>query len=184
MNAPTQKDFVALIAKHVDGFKEFAENFGRSRFLVYESEITAPDETDRAHEEEVAEMEAIAAAFRCEIKQEGNQFELYFYMDDRNPGGFLEIVDAGMPAPLAGGDEGTSHKPDGSTYNSPTPYQNWHDPVPGYAKPATGVINEIRTMLATLFRQHMKEAIDASKKEILDLVKQYTSERIQNAVKG
>ena len=105
-------------------------------------------------------------------------------MDDRNPGGFLEIVDAGIPAPLAGGEKGTSHNPDGSTYNSPTPYQLWDEPVPEYAKPATGVINEIRTMLATLFRQHMKEAIDASKKEILDLVKQYTSERIQNVVKG
>lgn len=184
MNKPTKADYLALIAKRVPDFKQFAENFGRSRFLVYESEIQAPDEGPVAYEKEVAEMEAIAQAFRCEIVQIDNRFELYFFMDDRNPGGFLEIVDAGMPAPLLGGDNGTAHNPDGSTYNSKVPYQLYGTPWPGYAKPATGVINEIRTMLATHFRTYMKEVIDASKKEILQLVKSYVAEQVQNAVKG
>ena len=97
---------------------------------------------------------------------------------------FLEIVDAGMPAPLAGGDNGVSKNPDGSTYPSPTPYQLWDEPVPGYAKPATGVINEIKTMLSDLFRVEFQDAIQSSKAEILQLVKEYAAERIRSATGG
>lgn len=179
MSAPKQEDYLRIIASKLNGFETFAENFGRARFLVYESEIQAPDEDGEAFAEETAEMEAIAAAFRCEIKQSGNRFGLYFYMDERNPGNFLEIVDSGMPPPLAGGDHGYSHKPDGSVYPSPTPMERWDEPVEGYAKPATGVINEIQTMLTELFRQRIQEAVEESKQEILGLVKQYTVQCIR-----
>lgn len=176
-----QERFIQLVTTKLEAFKTFAEDFGKSRFLVYETEIQAPAEKADAYEREKAEMEAIADAFRCEIHIENNAFTLYFYMDDRNPGHFLEIVDAGMPAPLAGGDEGISQNPDGSTYNSPTPYKHWHDPVPGYAKPATGVINEIRTMLADLFKQEAEEAFRSAKAEIGPTVKQYVSEQLRAA---
>ena len=174
-----QEKFVQLATSKLDSFKSFAEDFGKSRFLVYETEIQAPAEKADAYKKEVAEMEAIADAFRCEIKVEDNALTLFFYMDDRNPGHFLEIVDAGMPAPLAGGDHGISHNPDGSTYPSPTPYRDWDKPVPGYAKPATGVINEIRTMLADLFKQEANEAIKAAKAEIGPIIKQHVSDKLK-----
>lgn len=184
MSAPTQKDFMAIIMSKLSGFEQFAENFGKQRFLVYKSEIQAPDENGEARDKEISEMEAIADEFKCEVIQEGGKLTLRFYFDKHNPGGFLEIVDGGMPAPLAGGDHGTSHNPDGSTYPSPTPYQRWDDPVPGYAKPATGVINEIKTMLADLFKSEVSDAIDSGKKEILQLVKNYTAERIRSVIGG
>lgn len=184
MSAPTQQDFIAIIQSKLSGFEQFAEDFGKQRFLVYKSEIQAPAEKANAFIKEAAEMEAIADAFKCEIRQDGNNFSLYFYFNERNPGGFLEIVDAGMPAPLAGGDNGISHNPDGTTYSSPTPISLWDKPVLGYAKPATGVINEIRTMLSDLFRTELKEAIAASKQEMLQLVKKYTAERISAAIGG
>ena len=184
MSAPTQQDYISIIKSKISGFEQFAENFGKERFLVYVSEIQAPAEEPEAFEKEKDEMEAIADAFKCEIQIDENTFTLFFRFDERNPGNFLEIVDAGMPAPLAGGDHGTSHNPDGSTYASPTPIQHWDDPVEGYAKPATGVINEIRTMLADLFRTELNEAISAGKQEILNLVKEYTAERIRNVAGG
>ena len=184
MSAPTQQDYIAIIKSKLSGFEQFAENFGKERFLVYKSEIQAPDESGDAFEKEVEEMEAISDAFKCEVRVEENTFTLFFYFDERNPGGFLEIVDAGMPAPLAGGDQGTSHNPDGSTYQSKTPIQLWDKPVPGYAKPATGVINEIRIMLSDLFKTEMHEAIASGKQEILNLVKNYTAERIRTVTGG
>lgn len=184
MAAPTQEDFVNLISGKIQDFIPFAENLARARFLIYESEIAAPDEKGDAYEREVAEMRAIAEAFRAEIQQSDNSFALNFYMDERNPGGFLEIVDAGMPAPLAGGDEGVSRNPDGSTYLSPTPQWLWDTPVPGYAKPATGVINEIRTILRDMFRQYVNEAIEIAKKEFMVLLKTYVSEIISAATGG
>ncbi len=184
MSAPTKQDFIAIIQSKISGFEQFAENFGKQRFLVYKSEIQAPGEKNLALIKEEQEMEAIADAFKCQISQEDGKFTLHFYFDEHNPGGFLEIVDAGMPAPLAGGDHGTSHNPDGSTYESPTPYQRWNEPVPDYAKPATGVISEIRMMLADLFRSEVNDAIAAGKKEMLQLVKNYTSERIRAVTGG
>ena len=80
MSAPTQEDFVNLIAGNLQAFVPFAENLGKTRFLVYESEIGAPDEKAGAIAMEQMEMEAIADAFRCEIVQSDNQFSLNFYM--------------------------------------------------------------------------------------------------------
>ena len=171
MTADIKDIIFGIIASKIESFKELAENFGKSRFLVYKSEMHAPDESGEAHRKEDEEMEAIADSFRCEIKQDGGQFSLFFYMDERNPGGFLEIVDAGMPPPLAGGDNGTSRNPDGSTYPTPTPINRWNEPVPGYAKPATGVINEIHIMLSDLFRIALSEAIESSKEQISQIIK-------------
>ena len=184
MSGLAKQDLITIIQSKLSGFEQFAENFGKQRFLVYKSEIQAPGETVSALEKEEAEMEAIADAFKCQITQENGKFTLHFYFDEHNPGGFLEIVDAGMPAPLAGGDHGTSHNPDGSTYGSPTSQSRWNDPVPDYAKPATGVISEIKMMLADLFRAEMNEAIEAGKKEMLQVVKDYTAERIRAVTGG
>lgn len=178
------EQFIQLISAKLQSFKPFAEAFGKSRFLVYESEIQAPDEKADAAAAEAAEMEAIANAFKCDIVLNNNTFTLFFFMDERNPGHFLEIVDAGMPPPLAGGDEGTAHNPDGSTYQSSVPYQLWGQPVPGYAKPATGVINEIRTMLADLFRTEMQEVISSSKSEFMKLTKEEVANRLKGVMGG
>ena len=184
MSAPTYQDYITAIVSKLSGFEQFAESFGKERFLVYKSEIQAPEEKADARIREEAEMEAIADAFKCEIIQEESRLTLFFYFNERNPGHFLEIVDAGMEPPLAGGDHGISHNPDGSTYRTPTPKSRWETPVPGYAKPATGVINEIRIMLSDLFRAAVNEAIVSAKQNMLQSVKNYVSERIHNVTGG
>lgn len=184
MSTTLNDSILSIVASKMDDFKLFAENFGRSRFLVYKSEVHAPGENDFAYDKEDAEMEAIADAFRCEIIQEDQKFTLFFHMDERNPGGFLEIVDAGMPAPLAGGDHGTSHNPDGTTYASSTPKSRWNEPVPEYAKPETGVINEIRTMLQTLFHGFFTDTVKDSKAEILKAMKQQVASRLKSVTGG
>lgn len=185
MNAPTHQDYLNIIKSKLSGFTQFAEAFGKERFLVYKTEVHAAGESEENWALEDEEMEAIADAFRAEIKEENSSFSLFFYFDGHNPGHFLEIVDAGMPAPPAGGQNPpVALNPDGSTYTSRAPIQIWGEPVPEFSKPATGVINEIRTMLADLFREEIKEAIESSKKEILELVKTYTAERIHNVIGG
>lgn len=184
MSSPNKDQYLSIIKSKMSGFEQFAESFGKQRFLVYKSEVHAPAEKAMAHIKEDTEMEAIADAFKCEIVQTDGTFTLFFYFDERNPGNFLEIVDAGMPPPLAGGHRGISKNPDGSTYKTPTPIERWLDEVPGYAKPATGVINEIRMMLSDLFRSEMNEAIESAKQDILQLVKDYTAERMRAAIGG
>ena len=190
-----KNDATMVIYKKLEDFIPLAENLGRSRFLVYESEVHASGEDSLAHEKEDAEMEAIAEAFRCEIKQSGGQFSLFFYMQERNPGGFLEIVDAGMPPPLVGGEDGTAHNPDGSTYQSKAPLAAYGLPLdgstsfgrtvlPDYSKAGTGVINEIKTMLQSLFHDFFIEAVGEAKQEIMELAKQEVLERLHNSLGG
>lgn len=184
-----KSEVTAIVYDKLKGFIPFAESLGRSRFLVYESEVHAPDESELAREKEDTEMEAIAESFRCDIKQAGEHFSLFFYMEERNPGGFLEIVDAGMPPPLVGGDNGIAHEPDGSTYKSKAPIAQWGQPLdgngkPDYSKEGTGVIKEIKTMLKSLFHDYFNDAVKEARTEILTLAKQEVQSRIHNALGG
>lgn len=190
-----KNDIISIVASRLNEFIPFAENVGRSRFLIYKSEVHASGEDELAKEKEDAEMEAIAEAFRCEIKNEGNQFSLYFYMEEHNDGGFLQVVDAGMPPPLVGGDGGTAHNPDGSTYQSSAPLSAYGLPLdgsttfgrttlPDYSKEGTGVINEIRMMLQTLFRSFFIEAIEAARQSIVDTLKAQVTAELITAIGG
>lgn len=178
MSRPTQEDFLNIIKGKISGLEQLAEQIGKSRFAVYKTETYA------GNEKEAAEFDAIMDAFKCEIKQDGNSFSLYFYVDEHNPGGYLEIIDSGMDAPLAGGKGGISTNPDGSTYDSPTPRYRWDEPIPEYAKPASGVIEEIYTIVRSLFHTEFRQAVDDSKKEIMAMVKDYVAERIRAAASG
>lgn len=195
LSTTLKSDILAILQTRLNDFIPFAESFGRSRFLVYKSEVHASGEDGAAHEREDAEMEAIANAFRCEIKNDNGRFSLFFYMAERNPGGFLEVVDAGMPAPPVGGDGGIAHNPDGSTYQSKAPVAAYGLPLdgsttfgrtvlPDYSKEGTGVINEIKTMLKILFHDYFIEAFSDAKSEITTVAKEYVQERIHAAIGG
>ena len=178
MGRPTQEDFLNIIKGKISGLEQFAEQIGKSRFAVYRTETYA------GNEKEEAEFDAIMNAFKCKIQQNGNSFSLFFYMDEHNPGGYLEIIDAGMEAPLAGGKGGISTNPDGSTYDTPTPRYRWDEPVPEYAKPGSGVIGEVYTIVRDLFQTEFRQAVADSKQEIMALVKDYVAERIHAAAAG
>ena len=188
MSEDIREKTMSLIEERLSSFIPFAEQFGKSRFLVYKSEVHASGEKEEAWEAEDVEMEAIADSFRCEIRRNGNTFSLFYFMDERNPGGFLEIVDSGMPPPLVGGDNGTAHNPDGSTYKSNAPLYAYGLPLdgsdgrPDYSKEGTGVIHEIKTMLKDLFSDYFHDAIADSKKEIMETVKKNVQERIHKAI--
>lgn len=164
-------DVASIISEKVMAFQDIAVQFGKSRFLV------CMDEYGK-NSKEAETVERISNSFRCEVVQDGQAFLLYFHMDEDDPGGYLEIIDGGMPAPLAGGHHGTSHNPDGTTYASPTPVSKWNEPIEEYAKPASGIIYEIKTMLADLFKDAVKAAISESKSEILNIVKAQVKERL------
>ena len=178
MGRPTQEDFLNIIKSKITGLEQLAEQIGKSRFAVYKTEKYA------GNEKEIEEFDAIMDAFRCKIEQNGNSFSLFFYVDEHNPGGYLEIIDEGMDAPLAGGKGGISTNPDGSTYDTPTPRHLWDVPVYKYAKPGTGVIEEIYTIVRSLFQTEFRQAVSDSKQEIMAIVKNHVAERIQAAAAG
>lgn len=171
---------VSLVGDRLEDFKITAENFGKSRFMVYQSEYGK-------NEKEVDAMQAIAEGFRCEIQRVDNSFTLMFYFDENDPGGYLHIIDAGMPTPLLGGDRGTAHNPDGTTYLSKVDINLWGQPAnrpEDLAKPASGVINEIKVMLADLFNQYFQDVLDLARNEIMQLVKQEAQERLSSVLGG
>lgn len=193
MKEEVKDQILSAINERLSEFIPLAEQLGRSRFLVYESEVHAPGETEAAYEREDTEMEAIAESFRCEIKQSDNQFSLMFYMQERDPGGFLEIVDSGMPPPLVGGDNGAAHNPNGTIYPSDAPKAAYGLPLdgmtrfgktilPDYSKEATGVIHEIKTMLKDLFHGYFQDAITEAKNEILQAVKEDVKSKIHETL--
>lgn len=170
----TNEEVVGMICSRLESFLPLAESLGKSRFLVYKSEYGVNDK-------EASTMDAIADSFRAELAVDGQSVTLKFHMDENDPGGYLEIVDAGMPTPLLGGDRGTAHNPDSSTYKSQVPIGLWGLPADDpedLAKPASGVVNEIKMMLAGLFRQYFQEAVADAKKDILQRMKEETKERI------
>lgn len=175
-----KNQIVSLVGSKLNDFIITAVNFGKSRFMVYQSEYGK-------NEKEVAAMQDIAEGFRCEIHQEGNSFTLMFYFDENDPGGYLHIIDAGMPTPLLGGDRGTAHNPDGTTYLSKVDINLWGQPAnrpEDLAKPASGVINEIKVMLADLFNQYFQDVLAQSEDQIMKLVKQEAQERLSSVLGG
>lgn len=168
-----------LIEARLQDFIPFAESFGKTRFLVYRDSIYG------TNEKELQTIDRISDSFRCEIIRNSQSFSLMFYMDEDDPGGYLTIMDQGMPTAMLGGDGGIARNPDGSTYRSKVPAKFWGQPAVNpedTAKPASGLIHEIKTMLADLFRSHLSEAIASVKTDIANMMKQQIVQEIQSAM--
>lgn len=152
-----------------------AENFAKSRFLLASAEYGA-------NEKEVSALQAIADGIRCRIVNEGNNIELSIDFDDADAGNYLEIVEEGMPAPLAGGSGGIAHNPDGSTYRSQYPPQLWGTPLENLAKTGSDTQSEIKRMLQDLFIQEVQSIVQESKNDIARIAKKHITQSLNSII--
>lgn len=156
-------DIVSIIMPKISGWQMTAINFAKSRFLVAASEYGMNDK-------ESAELMNIADGITIEIFQEGNSVGMNINYG-QSP--YLDIIQNGMPAPLTGGDGGTAHNPDGSTYQSNVPVILQGQPIESFAKQGEDVMGEIGTMISDLFRQEIIACVDESHAELGEALKIY-----------
>lgn len=152
----------SIIADDVLSFEPMATNFAKSRFMVLASEFGS-------NEKEAAEVQKIADAVQCVIKQDGDGFSLDIDFPDNS--NYLEIIQNGEPKPVAGGSGGVAHNPDGSPYRSAVPRQFWGNVLDSLAKVGINIIGEIKTMLTGLFRDHVQSVVSSHKSDIAALFK-------------
>ena len=159
-----------ILADDVLSFESMATNFSKSRFLVLASEFGS-------NEKEAAEIQKLADAVQCAIKQDGAGFSLDIdYLDNSN---YFEIIQNGMQAPVAGGSGGVAHNPDGSTYQSAVPPQLWGNTLDSLAKDGIDITGEIKMMLTGLFRDHVQSAVSSHKSDIAALAKESELKQLQ-----
>lgn len=154
-------DIASIAAAKLRGYELFAEQVGKSRFMVLCMDIGAnPNETK--------EIEKIANSFRYSVKATEAGVELgRSYLNSP----YEDIIENGMPAPKAGGSGGLVHMPDGTTRSSNVPHQLWGNEIPEYAKQGTSAFREMDMMQSSLFPQEVKAAIQASRSDLAKLVK-------------
>ena len=104
---------------------------------------------------EKAEVEKIRdKGMSYDVKSEGSTISISENEQEVSP--FMSVLENGMDAPLAGGDNGTSHNPDGSTYPSPTPKGLWNIPVEAYAKEPHPVTQDAHAIIEDTAPEQMQ----------------------------
>lgn len=68
--------------------------------------------------------------------------------------------------PVAGGDDGTAHNVDGSTYQSRVPERLWGTPLPEFELPVLDGNDEAQHMVELLAPDAARNAVESSKDEI------------------
>lgn len=160
----------SILADDVLSFEPIATNFVKSRFLVLASEFGS-------NEKEAAEISKLADVIQCTIKQDGAGFSLTIdYPDDSN---YFEIIQNGMPAPVAGGSGGIAHNPDGSTYKSEVRPQFWGNVLDSLAKDGIDIIGENKMMVTDLFCDHVQSTVPPHKSDIAELYKEPVLKQLQ-----
>lgn len=161
-------DIVNIVESKLSEYDTEAEQVGRSRFMILCMDIGA-------NPEEAAEIEKIANSFRYTIIKEGDELQLSREVC-QSP--YAEIIENGMPAPYTGGEGGIVHMPDGTTRSSKVPVQLWGHELPEYAKAGTAAFEEMDLMQKTLFPQAVRDAVQSSKQEYSEIVKQEILKRL------
>ena len=155
-------DIASIIAPEVYDFEVLATAFAKSRFLALSAEFNS-------NAEEAEEIENIADHIVCKISNDSSSFALSLdYIDDSN---YFELINKGSPAPLAGGDNGIAHNPDGTPYYSRVPEQLWGTRLDFLARQGIDIIGETKQMLLDLFKDRITEAIQAAKQRIAEAFK-------------
>lgn len=175
MNAACSADILALIAGKAEGFKEMAENFAKSRFLLASIEYGQ-------NEEEMSALERIAEGIKCEIEQSGSSVSLSIDYDEEDDGSYLEIIQEGMPAPYAGGDGGIVKNPDGTFSDSNVNPSLWGTRLDMYAKQGSDTLEEVNRMLTDLFTAEVQGIVAASHSEIAGIAKRYIVQELRSAL--
>ena len=162
-----------IVAEDIFAFQNIATEFAKSRFLVLAEEFNE-------NEKEAAEIQKIANFIKCIIFLEGDSFQLKIDLKDSSSN-YLEIIDTGMDAPLAGGHGGIAVNPDGSTYRSQVPTELWGTRLDALAEEGIDVLGEIKRMLTDLFKDHIAQVISQSKPKIAELAKKHILQEFQSS---
>jgi len=132
---------INLIAQRAKNYESMARNFAQSRFLLASIEYGQ-------NEAETEALQKIAAGIQCKIVATDTGVSLDIDFDNNDSGNYLEIIEEGMLAPLAGGSGGFAHNPDGSVYRSNYPEHLWGTPLEDLSKPGSDTLDEVRKMLS------------------------------------
>lgn len=132
------------------------------------------------NEEEYDALERISNAFNCHVAQTEEGLRLTFDTDGGDKGNYLDVIEDGLPAPISGGNNGIITNPDGSMRRSLVPEQLQGTLLPWYEEPASNVMNELKIMLADLFRDYTENLVHDYRSEISDIMKRYAAEEIRN----
>lgn len=91
---------------------------------------------------------------------------------------------ASHDTPVAGGDNGTAHNVDGSTYQSNVPKKFWGTPLPFLELPIIDALNEAIQIVRLLAPDAVKDAISNSKEKILEVIKPQIIQEFTTALGG
>ena len=166
-------EITEIIAEDIFAFQNTATEFAKSRFLALAEEFNE-------NEKEAAEIQKIANFIKCIIFLKGDSFSLKIDLKDSSSN-YLEIIDTGMDAPLAGGHGGIAVNPDGSIYRSQVPTELWGTRLDALAEEGIDVLGEIKRMLTDLFKDHIAQVISQSKPKIAELAKKHILQEFQSS---
>lgn len=167
---------ISLIAAKAMGYKDMAESFAKSRFLLAATEYGENDE-------EMEALQKIADGIRCNIFATPSGVSLSVDYDDNDQGNYLEIIEQGMPAPYAGGDGGIVHNPDGTFKVSEVNPNFWGTRLDMLSKPGSDTLEEVNRMLGDLFRDEVQNIVSESRGEIAQAAKNYIVQELQTALR-
>lgn len=86
--------------------------------------------------------------------------------------------------PVTGGNGGTAHNVDGSTYQSKVPRQLWGQPLPWLELPILQGEDEVYHIIELMAKDAVENAIANSTKDISEAVKPIVSQQIREALGG
>ena len=163
-----------ILLPHLDWFKLLAQEFAKSRFLVNASEYGMNDK-------ESEELMKIADGINISLSSGGSSLQLEITYGE-SP--YLNIIENGMSAPLAGGDNGVVTNPDGSQEPSEVPEPLWGNPIDSYAKEGEDVMGEVKEMLTSLFRDAVVQAAGEARPEIIETIRPELVRHVQQSIGG
>ena len=164
-------DIASIIQPKLVGWQTTGQNFAKQRFLVNADEFGA-----NAQERE--ELMNIADGIACTISSDGGSVALQI---EYGHSPYLDIIQNGMPAPVThGGGEITL--PSGETELSRAATSGVE--LPWYSKAGEDVMGEVSTMLQSLFRDAVQDAIGESRSEIVEAAKTVLIPNLQMALGG
>lgn len=97
---------------------------------------------------------------------------------------FINQLANGPSIPVAGGDNGTAHNPDGSTYQSNVPKVFYGNPLESLALPKADLMNEIQYTGKLFASDACNSSAQASNGEIKQLVLPRFSNEVAKIMKG
>lgn len=86
--------------------------------------------------------------------------------------------------PVAGGDNGTAHNVDGSTYESRVPEKFWGTPLPWLELPTIDGKEEVSHVIQLMAGDAIRDSVNRSNKEIKDIAYTYFRDKLSEMLGG